>query len=271
VQPPDRRGPRLVRAAAALGLVVALAGCEELVYHPVPLTAPQEAAIRARHPQAQPLEIRAADGVALRGWLLRSPTPGHGLALYFGGNAEEVSWLLDNAGAFAGWDLALVNYRGYGLSDGRPRERDLLADAVTIYDHLAAGSADRRVALIGRSLGAAVATHLATQRPVCCVILVAPFDSVAAVGRDALPFVPVRWIVGNVYDAASLAPRATAPLRVIVGSTDEIVARERSQRLFDAWGGDREWLTIEGAGHNDIQNHPAYWRAIAGFLERHRR
>ena len=267
--PRDGRRPRLGRAALALALLVALAGCEELVYHPVPLTAPQEAAIRARHPQAEPLEIRAADGVALRGWLLPGTRPDRPIVLYFGGNAEEVSWLLDHAEAFAGWDLALVNYRGYGRSDGRPRERDLLADAVAVYDHLVAAGAPRRVALVGRSLGSAVAIHVASRRPVTCVVLIAPFDSASAVGRDALPVVPVSWVIGDVFDAAPLAPTIRAPLRVIVASHDTIVRRERSQRLFDAWGGSKEWVTIEGADHNDIQAHRRYWDAIRTFLVRH--
>jgi pimeloyl-ACP methyl ester carboxylesterase len=258
--------PRLLLALAVLGV---LAGCEQLVYYPRPLTAAQAAAIGARHPQAETLEIRAADGVPLRGWLLPGTRPDRPLALYFGGNAEEVSWLLDHADAFAGWDLALVNYRGYGQSGGTPRERDMLADAVTVYDHLVAPGTPRRVALIGRSLGAAVATHVAAQRPATCVLLIAPFDSVSAVGRDALPLVPVSLIVGDVYEAARLAPRIMTPLRVIVASHDEIVARERSQRIFDAWGGDKEWVTIEGAGHNDIQAHRGYWSAIRAFLERH--
>lgn len=265
---PDRTGARLPRAAAALSLLVLLAGCEELVYHPVPTSPAQEAAVRARHPQAQPLEVRAADGVALRGWLLPGTRPDRPLVLYFGGNAEEVSWLLDHAQAFAGWDLALVNYRGYGRSDGRPRERDLLADAVAVYDHLVAAGSPRRVALVGRSLGSAIATHVASQRPVTCVVLVTPFDSAVAVGRDVLPIVPVSWVIGDVFDAAPLAPAIRAPLRVIVASHDTIVRRERSQRLFDAWGGSKEWVTIDGADHNDLQSHRSYWNAIQSFLAR---
>ena len=145
MKPPEPRRRQLARAALALGLMAVLPGCEELVYYPVPITSAQDAAIRARHPQAQPLEIAAADGVALRGWLLPGSRPDHPLVLYFGGNAEEVSWLLDHPDAFAGWDVALVNYRGYGRSDGRPREQDLLADAVAVYDHLIeAGTGNRR-------------------------------------------------------------------------------------------------------------------------------
>jgi len=269
MKPPEPRRRRLARAALALGLMAVLPACEELVYYPVPITSAQDAAIRARHPQAQPLEIMAADGVALRGWLLPGSRPDRPLALYFGGNAEEVSWLLDHAEAFADWDVVLVNYRGYGRSDGRPSERGLLADALAIHDHLVTAGTPRRVAVVGRSLGAAVATHVASRRPVTCVLLITPFDSAGAVGRDALPFVPVSWLIGNVYDAAALAPGIRAPLRVIVASRDEIVARDRSQRLFDTWGGPKEWVTVEGAGHNDIQSHRGYWDAIRAFLVRH--
>ena len=264
----DRRH-RLLRAGLALGLVAVLPGCEDLVYHPVPLTAAQEAVTRARHPQVQPLEIAAADGVTLRGWLLPGTRADHPLVLYFGGNAEEVSWLLDHPEAFAGWDVALMNYRGYGRSEGRAREQDLLADALAVYDHLVPAGTPRRVALLGRSLGSAIATHVASRRAASGVLLVAPFDSAVAVARDALPFVPVSWVIGNVYEAAPLAPSISTPLRVIVGSHDTIVAHERSRRLFDAWGGPKEWVTIEGAGHNDLQIHRGFWSAIQSFLVRH--
>jgi fermentation-respiration switch protein FrsA (DUF1100 family) len=56
------------------------------------------------------------------------------------------------------------------------------------------------------------------------------------------------------------------PLQMIVGGRDEVISGERSQRLYEAWGGPKQAVSIAAAGHNDIHLHPAYWEAIRGFL-----
>ncbi|MCZ7562580.1 MAG: alpha/beta fold hydrolase [Burkholderiales bacterium] len=215
------------------------------------------------------LQIHRPDGVALRGWLARGSGPGpRPLALYFGGNAEEVSWMLGERDRFGAWSLALVNYRGYGASEGHPREAALLDDALAVYDHLVARAHvdRRRIVAIGRSLGSGVATHLAAHRPLAGVVLVAPFDSITAVGQRHYPFLPVRLIVGTRYDALAHAPRLRLPLRMITAERDRIIPAEHSARLFDAWGGPKHAVIVSGAGHNDLQERPAYWSAIGGFL-----
>src|SRR5712691_3069646 len=79
--------------------------------------------------------LAAAGGVKLRGWLVKGTAVPAPLVIYFGGNAEEVSWLTDLADQFAGWSLLLVNFRGYGESEGKPGEKKLLQDALVIHDH----------------------------------------------------------------------------------------------------------------------------------------
>jgi hypothetical protein len=246
-----------------------MAACGRLIYFPQPLSAREAEGVRLRHPRARELALTAGDGVRLHGWLAPADLgASHGRVIYLGGNAEEVSWMLEFAGAFSGWDLVLVDYRGYGLSEGTPSESDLLRDVLAVYDHLATARAESggRVVALGRSLGAAVAVHLASRRPLDGVILVAPFDSVAAVARDAFPFLPVSWLLGNPYDSAAIAPSITTPMRMVLAGRDEVIAPERSRRLLEAWGGPKQAVTVAGAGHNDLQGYPAYWQAIREFL-----
>ncbi len=244
---------------------------ENLIYFPQPLNPSDRQGILARNPRAAEVSIIAADGVRLHGWRV----PGgvglaRPLAIYFGGNAEEISWMLDFSEVFAGSDLALINYRGYGLSTGKPSQQALLQDALTIYDHFARQPEidPARVIVIGRSLGSGVATYLASRRPVRGVLLVAPFDSITEVARGIYPFLPVRLVLGDLYDSAALAPSITTPLRMIVASHDEVIPTRHSRRLFDVWGGPKEMVTIAGAGHNDLQQHREYWQAIRDFLRR---
>lgn len=249
-------------------MVLSMVG-ENLIYFPQPLDPLGRQGILARHPRAIEVSLAAADGVRLHGWHLPAGAgPARPLAIYFGGNAEEVSWMLEFAQIFAGWDLALINYRGYGSSAGKPSEKALLRDALTVYDHFVrrSGVDSARVVVIGRSLGSGVATYLASQRSVRGVLLIAPFDSITEVAQNFYPFLPVRLMLGNLYDSAALAPSIAAPLRMIVASRDEIIPVRHSRRLFDVWCGPKDMVTIAGAGHNDLQQHREYWQAIRDFL-----
>lgn len=251
-------------------MVLSMVG-ENLIYFPQPLDPLVRQGILARHPRAKEVSLAAADGVRLHGWHLPAgASSARPLAIYFGGNAEEVSWMLEFAQVFAGWDLALINYRGYGSSAGKPSEKALLRDSLTIYDHFVRqpGVDSVRVVVVGRSLGSGVATYLASQRSMRGVLLIAPFDSITEVAQNFYPFLPVRLMLGNLYDSAALAPSITAPLRMIVASRDEIIPARHSRRLFDVWGGPKEMVTIAGAGHNDLQQHREYWQAIRDFLQR---
>src|SRR5206468_12560106 len=131
-----------------------------------------------------PLEIVATDGTRLRGWLRRAAATPAPVVLYFGGNAEEVSWTLADRRWPREWAIVAINYRGYGASDGTPGESALVADALAIHDAIAA-RADvdpRRIVAFGRSLGAGVAVKLAGARPLAGAILVSPYDSLVEVG-----------------------------------------------------------------------------------------
>jgi fermentation-respiration switch protein FrsA (DUF1100 family) len=117
-------------------------------------------------PEARPLEIVAADGTRLRGWMrvaAETPAP---VVLYFGGNAEEVSWTLADKRWPREWTIVAINYRGYGGSEGEPSETALVADGLAIYDVVAARpDVDRRRCRLGRSLGTGAAVKLGAARP----------------------------------------------------------------------------------------------------------
>src|SRR6266478_8102430 len=96
---------------------------------------PQPVASTAHLPaRASPLEVVAADGTHLRGWIVQGPATPAPTVIYFGGNAEEVSWTLGDARWPREWTIVGLNYRGYGASEGAPGERELTADALAIYD-----------------------------------------------------------------------------------------------------------------------------------------
>lgn len=239
---------------------------ERLIFFPQPLTAdPLQASPGA---VIEELSLLTADRVHLRGWLVKAtaaqtPAP---ILIYFGGNAEEVSWLAATGGRYAGWSLLLINYRGYGASEGKPGEAQLFADALQIYDYAAGRAEGRRVAVMGRSLGSGVAVYLASQRPVSGVILVSPYDSVENVAKDIYPYLPISLMLKHRFDSLARAPGIKVPLLCLVASHDRVIPRRHSERLYAAWGGPRQWREIGPADHDSVAGEPAYWSAIASFL-----
>src|SRR5882672_3946850 len=162
----------LVKLVAAVAVAVPLTAYvlqDKLIFQTRPRSEQERQAIAARHPQVADIFLQAADGTRLHAWHFQA-APDAPLVIYFGGNAEEVSWLLDELprrDGGASW--LLVDYRGYGSSGGTPSEQSLESDAAAWYDHFAA--TDPRIVAFGRSLGSGVAVHLAAQRRLEGIVL----------------------------------------------------------------------------------------------------
>jgi len=217
---------------------------------------------------ATPLEIVAEDGIRLRGWIRRSSSAPAPVVLYFGGNAEEVSWTLADKRWPADWSIVAINYRGYGASEGKPGEAALVSDALAIYDAVAAqADVDRaRIVAFGRSLGTGIAVKLATKRPLAGVVLVSPYDSLVAIGKTHYPWLPVGLLLRHRFDVAAEAPALRVPLLAIVGDRDAIIPHARSRALYDAWGGPKRWEVMQAADHDGVAESNRFWEFVGGFL-----
>ncbi|SVA82899.1 uncharacterized protein METZ01_LOCUS135753 [marine metagenome] len=208
-------------------------------------------------------------GNNLHGWFIKkevnSETP---LIIYYGGNAEEVSQNLYDQEYFGEHSLLYMNYRGYGLSTGRPGQGALFSDAIYIFDQISKthNIPPSNIILMGRSLGAAVATHVASKREVKGVILVTPFDSLVKIAKKHYPIFPVKMLLKHPFNSIQLAPKINIPMMAIIASRDRIIPNEMSLNLVDHWGGNSEYVVIKNAGHNSIHQYNEYWTAVGRFL-----
>jgi uncharacterized protein len=229
--------------------------------------------IREKYPDVEEVYSETHDNYLLHGWLVHNdrhsenPSP---LLIYFGGNTEEVSFLLEGINNFPNWKILLVNYRGYGLSEGSPGEKVLLADALMLYDEFSKRSDidPDAITVMGRSLGCAVAIYLSANRELAASVLVSPFVSIKEVARNVFPFIPVRMLLRHSFDMLPYAGNAENPMLTIVGSDDTLIPMRHSIELFGAWEGKKELMVIEKAGHNDLAGFSSYWSGIRRFLER---
>jgi pimeloyl-ACP methyl ester carboxylesterase len=204
--------------------------------------------------EAEAFTISSA-GHSLKIWRLGNASSA---ILYFGGNAENVAWNIPTFGNyFPDFSIYLPNYRGYGGSGGSPSEKGFYRDALNIYD-LIKGRHDK-IYVIGRSIGAAVATFLAAHREVDRLVLITPFDSALNMAKEIYPYIPVTLLLKDRLDAARYAGEVSAPVHVIVAAEDGIVPRARTDALINAFAPDQlEVDIIERATHNDIDGFEDY-------------
>lgn len=217
-------------------------------------------------------EVRfsTTDGITLHGSLIRprgEPAP---VIMYFGGNAEDVSYLAQFADRYGRFALLLPHYRGYGPSAGTPGESQLFADALLVYDAIVKRPdiQGNRVHLHGRSLGSGVAVFLATKRPVTSIVLTTPYDSLTNVASDIYPFLPVSLLLRHKFDSLSRAAELKVPALFLVAEQDRVIPPSHSKRLYEAWTGPKTWQVYAGYDHNNVSDAPGYWDTIAAFLER---
>lgn len=213
-----------------------------------------------------PYIVLDTGAVRVKVWTL-NPGRGRGL-LYFGGNAENVA---DSIPAFASLfpdrTVYLVNYRGFGGSSGTPDEAGLEADALLAYDYFA--KKHRSLAVMGRSIGSAVAAYVASERPVEKLILVTPFDTLENVACHHYPWLPVGVILKDRYDTASLGLKITTDTLIVATTDDEVIPYRLSRRLGDTLiNASVQRVELSEVGHNTVHLHPAYGKILSDFLRR---
>jgi len=189
------------------------------------------------------------------------PHPGPRALIYFGGNAEDVSLSrTELAALLPDTALYLLHYRGYGGSEGRPSEAALRADAQALYAHVA--ERHSAVTVVGRSLGTGPAVHLAATQPVKRLVLLVPFDSLLAVARGTMPWLPVDLLLLDRWDAAAEAPLVRAPTTIVAAAVDRVVPTRHAIALHRAFQpGVAELVLVPDLDHNSPILSSAAFRA----------
>ncbi|MBI1889781.1 MAG: alpha/beta fold hydrolase [Burkholderiales bacterium] len=185
--------------------------------------------------------------------------------VYFGGNAEDVSYSLPSlTAAFPDHAIYLMHYRSYGGSTGKPSEAALVADALTLFDRVHKEHAN--IVVVGRSLGSGVAVHLASLRPVARLTLVTPYNSIQELASNQFPYFPVRWLLLDKFESWKYATQVVAPTLVIAAEHDEVIPRASTESLFTRFRtGVAALKVVAGTGHNTVSDSPDYILLLKGL------
>lgn len=270
------------------GLVMILSGCGGLLFYPSKqwLRTPDELGVRYRD-----ITIASHDGTALSAWWLEAEGPLQGTVLFLHGNAENISthlgsvyWLPEQ-----GYQVLMVDYRGYGHSKGSPSLPAVLddIDAAIGYLFQQPGVEQHAVFALAQSLGASMGGYVIASRAdyrekFDAVVLDAGFTGYPEIAKDItsshwltwLFQYPVAWGMPSQYNLIDVvAQLSPTPLLLIHSRQDAVIPYQHSENLLAAAGEPKAMLRYDGAHITTFKNLGnrqlllQYWqRAAAGKL-----
>jgi len=270
----DRPGQTAIALARA-GLVAlaapVLAGCnmiEGMFFYPDRVQYTRPADYGLAH---EDVTLTTADGVRLHAWWLPAQGVAAGTVLHLHGNAANVSnhlplvaWL-----PRAGFNVLMLDYRGFGRSEGRPTLDGVLEDARSAFAHLRARrDVDAsRLIVFGQSLGGATALRLLAEGAagVRLAVIDSSFASYRGIARDAAlqsivlaPFLPLALplLPGPDKDPVTALARIDVPLLFVHGRADRVIPFKHSERLFAAAKEPKRLIAIDRADHMEAVMRP---------------
>ncbi|MES9823331.1 MAG: alpha/beta hydrolase [Candidatus Thiodiazotropha endolucinida] len=212
------------------------------------------------------VDLMTADNVKLHGWFIPHERP-RATLLFFHGNAGNISHRLESLTLFNALGLAIliIDYRGYGNSEGKPSEKGLYRDAEAAWRYLTEIRAlpEKRILLFGRSLGGAVAAYLATRNDPMGVVLESTFTSVPDMAAELYPWLPARWLARYHYNTLERMAAIDSPVMIIHSRHDEIIPFDHGRLLFERAHQPRRFLELSG-DHNygflqDLDRYRDHW------------
>ena len=236
------------------------------------------------------VQLSTGDGESLHAWFVPAPhrdvlvsreagcrerpLQPRGTVLLFHGNAGNISHRLEYLSMLhrLGYSRFIFDYRGYGRSSGSPSEQGTYRDAEAAWRYLTVTRKiePRRIALLGESLGGAVAAWLASRQQPGALVLASVFTSVPDMGAEVYPFLPVRLLSRFDYNTRAYLKNVETPVLIAHSREDEIIPYRHGRALFEAAREPKTFLEMRG-GHNDsfLFSQETWARELGAFLDRY--
>ena len=214
-------------------------------------------------------ELNLSNGEARLNALHFKADSAKGMIIYFHGNQGNLTRWGEVVQPFVsmGFDVLIMDYRGYGKSTGKRTEEALLDDAELFYSYASTRYPEDQIILFGRSLGTGVASFLAGRHSPKQLILETPYYSMASVGQSLYPIYPVSWALRFNLKSHEYLQTATCPIAIFHGTDDRVVPYKQAKKLFNSLPkGGNELITIEDGRHKNLSEYPVYWERLSKLL-----
>lgn len=242
-----------------------------IIYYP--MTLEKEYEFPPYVPGMSEIYITCEDGALIHG-LWAEGKPGKACILIFHGNAGNITHRETLLQGFSsmGYSVLLIDYHGYGKSEGAPSEQNLYMDGRASVEWLEKKKniAPEQTVIFAKSLGSGVGVEIALLHPVKGLILESPFSSTSSVARSHFPYslFPTGLLIRDRYDNMKKIGNISCPLLIIHGDEDTIISQNESSRLFKKAEEPKTLYIVEGAGHNNVQfvKPVEYWKKLNKWI-----
>lgn len=192
-----------------------------------------------------------------------------GVVLFFHGKGGNISSYAPDVPNFTsnGYEVWMMDYPGYGKSTGAWDEASLYKYSLVFYKLARSRWKPDQIVLCGKSLGTGIAAQLAAVRDCRRLILESPYYSLRSIGQHRFPIYPIGPMMHWHFPTYEYLPRVTAPITIFVGDGDRTVPPSNSERLKPFLKPGDEFVTVEGAGHNNLYPFPLFHRKLDSLLK----
>jgi len=234
---------------------------ERLLFKPEKL--PADFQYKYNNQNFKEYNIDAGPGVNINGIHFHIDKP-RGIVIYLKGNSRSVKgW-----GKFAvdfgrlGYDVAMVDYRGFGKSTGKRTEEGIKRDLQIVYDMIKEQVNEKNIILYGRSMGSGFAAKLASSNNPRMLILESPYYSMRRfTGRYAF-FMPLSIILKFPIRTYIWLKYVKCPIKILHGTSDKLILFKTSVELSKINPGITRLYSVIGAGHNNLNTFEEYHRML---------
>lgn len=271
---------RLRRASVLLLMLATTAGCTGMFFLPYRghVLTPERIGLKY-----EDVYFESRDGVRLHAWFLPAQGAAQATVLHLHGNAENISTHIGNVYWMParGFNVLLLDYRGYGASLGSPSVEGALIDVDSAMQTLLArADVDRsRIVVFGQSLGGALAIHYVAHTPyrqhVRALIVESAFSSYREIAREKLAAFwltwplqyPLSWTVSDDYSPLRAVGQVSPiPLLILHGDADPIVPLHHGERLYEAARDPKALWVVPGGGHTEALRDDAGRDRLAAYI-----
>lgn len=215
--------------------------------------------------------------ISLHGVVYKAKHESKGLIIYYHGNKGNMDTVAFNGLTYLSndFDLAMLDYRGYGKSEGAiGTPEELLNDATFFYDEILKiypyKKENKKIIIVGKSLGTGLATHVASIRQADMLMLVTPYDKLYKVAGNKYTWLPTKFLFKYLIPSIDWLTKVKAPIRIIHGTRDEVIYPERAENYYKkakelGKNVSITWLT--GALHDNLENYVEYHNWIKNCLD----
>lgn len=238
---------------------------ERLLFKPEKL--PEDFKFKYPNQKSREHHLHIGDDVLINGIHFSIDQP-KGVVLYLKGNSRSIKgW-----GKFAvdftrlGFDVIMVDYRGFGKSKGRRSEKGIKDDLQVVYDLIKEKVDEKYIVIYGRSMGSGFAAKLASNNHPRTVILESPYYSMSKIAKRYIPFMPASLILKYPLRTYKWMKYIDCPIKIIHGTNDKLIPFKASIKLSRINPKLTRLYSVIGGGHNDLYTHEEYHRMLEEIM-----